>query len=109
MLTRLIALVLLATALACSKKPAEFTVAHRYAVTGTVVSVNPKQQTASIDSDAIPNYMDAMRMDYPVKDKAEFDKLRPGEKIKATLNVNASNDEYNLTGIQEQTADSNKH
>jgi Cu/Ag efflux protein CusF len=107
--TRGIALVLLATALACSKKPAEFTVAHRYTMIGTVVSVNTKEQTASIDSQAIPNYMAAMRMDYPVKDKAEFDKLRPGERIKATLNVNASNDEYNLTGIQEQPAESNKH
>ena len=103
------ALVLLVTALACSKKPTEFTVAHRYTLTGTVVSVNSKQQTASIDSEAIPNYMDAMRMDYPIKSEPEFEKLRVGEKIKATLNVNASNDEYNLTGIEEQRQESNRH
>jgi len=104
---RAIGLLLLATALACSKKPAEFTVAHSYTLTGTVVSVNPKEQTASIDSEAIPNYMEAMRMDYPVKSRTEFEKLRPGEKIRATLNVNASNTEYNVTGIQEQPAKSN--
>lgn len=109
MLIRRIALVLVAVAAGCSKKPAEFTVAHRYTLTGTVASVNPKEQTASIDSEAIPNYMEAMRMDYPVKSRAEFEKLRPGERIKATLNVNASNTEYNLTGIQEQQPESTRH
>jgi Cu/Ag efflux protein CusF len=109
MFTRLVAFVLVIAALACSKKPAEFTVAHRYTLTGTVVSVNSKEQTASIDSEAIPNYMAAMRMDYPVKSKAEFEKLRPGQKIKATLNVNASNTDYNLTGIEEQHPGSNSH
>jgi Cu/Ag efflux protein CusF len=96
------ALLLFSLCLACSsKKQSDFVVAHQYTMTGTVLSLNSQDQTASIDSAAIPNYMEAMTMNYPVKSKAEFDSLRVGEKIKATLNVNASNDEYHLTGIQE--------
>lgn len=98
----LIALALLTLAIACSKKRPDFVVAHRYTLTGTVVSVNAKDQTATVDAAAVPNFMEAMTMEYPVKSKAEFDSLRPGKKIKATLNVSASNDQYSLTGIQNQ-------
>jgi hypothetical protein len=91
-------------AFGCSRKQTEFRVAHQYPLTGTIVSLNGKDQTASIAAAAIPNYMEAMQMDYPIKSKAEFDSLHVGEKIKATLNVSASNDEYNLTGIQNQDA-----
>ena len=100
-----LALVLLVLCGACNRrKQADFAVAHQYTLTGRVVSLNPKEQTASIDSAAIPNYMEAMTMDYPIKSKADFDRLRVGEIIKATLNVNATNDEYNLTGVQDERA-----
>ena len=88
--------------LACSKQQPGFVIAHRYTLTGTVVSLNAKAQTASIDAAAVPGFMEAMTMDYPVKSKSDFDALHPGEKIQATLNVSASNDDYNLTGIREQ-------
>ena len=101
MKTVLLPLVLL-TSVACARKPPEFTVAHRYDLTGTIVSLNEKDQTASIDAAAIPNYMGAMTMTYPIKSRAEFSSLRVGEKIKATLNVSAANDEYNVSGIQDQ-------
>ena len=98
-----LALVLLVLCCACNRrKQADFAVAHQYTLSGRVVSLNTLEQTASVDSAAIPNYMEAMTMDYPIKSKAEFDRLRVGETIKATLNVNATNDEYNLTGIQDQ-------
>ncbi|MBV8895070.1 MAG: copper-binding protein, partial [Acidobacteriaceae bacterium] len=73
-------------ALACSKKQPEFVVVHRYTLTGTIVSLNAKAQTASIDAAAVPGFMEAMTMDYPVKSKSDFDALHPGEKIQATLN-----------------------
>lgn len=94
--------VLLALMPACSKKQTGFAVAHRYAFTGVVVSLNAQDQTASIDGAAVPGFMGAMTMDYPIKSKSEFDRLRSGEKIKATLNTNASNDEYNLTDVKDQ-------
>jgi protein SCO1/2 len=92
--------------LACSRKQPEFVVAHRYTLTGTIVSVNPHDQTASIDAAAVPGFMEAMTMQYPIKSRSDFDALHPGEKIKATLNVSASNDEYNLTDIHDQNAGS---
>jgi Cu/Ag efflux protein CusF len=101
-----LAAALLLVSLACSTKQAEFVVAHKYTLTGTVVSLNSKAQTASIDAAAVPGFMEAMRMDYPVKSRADFDRLRAGEKISATLNVSASNDEYNLTDIHDQSAGS---
>lgn len=102
MRTRFFAAALLAftSTIACSKKTADFTVAHRYTLTGKVVSLNSKAQTASIDAAAIPNYMDAMRMDYPIKSKTDFDALHVGENIRATLNVSAGNEDYNLSNIQ---------
>jgi Cu/Ag efflux protein CusF len=84
------------------RKQEDFIIAHRYTLNGRVVSLNAKDQTASIVGAAIPNYMDAMTMDYPIKSKADFDRLRVGERIKATLNVNATSDEYNVTDIQDQ-------
>ena len=41
-------------------------------------------------------------MDYPVKSAAEFKTLHAGDKIKATLNVNAAGDDYNVSNIQKQ-------
>lgn len=92
----------LTLSLGCARTTPEFTVAHRYNLTGTIVSLNAKGQIASINAAAIPNYMEAMTMDYPIKSKAEFNSLRVGEKIKATLNVSATNDEYNVSSIQDQ-------
>jgi protein SCO1/2 len=93
---------LLSLAFACSKKQPEFAVAHRYPVTGVIVSLSAQDQTAKIDAAAVPGFMEAMTMDYPIKSKSEFERLRAGEKIKGTLNVSASNDEYDLTDIHDQ-------
>jgi Cu/Ag efflux protein CusF len=41
-------------------------------------------------------------MEYPVKDQAEFDKLRSGEKINATVFVQGNS--YWVAGIQEDAA-----
>ncbi len=103
MRSRLTLVLLVLLSFACSKKEAAFVPAHRYSLTGTVVSLNAKAQTAGIAAAAIPNYMEAMTMEYPLQSKADFDKLRVGEKISATLNVSASNDEYNLTDIHESS------
>lgn len=95
--------VLILTAGCASKQP-EFTVAHRYTLTGRVISLNAKDHTANIDAAAVPGFMEAMTMDYPIPSKSEFNSLRTGERITATLNVSASNDEYNLTDIREESS-----
>jgi hypothetical protein len=90
---------LVLSSLACGHKPESKGPARHYQLTGRVVSLNKKDQTASVDAAAIPGYMEAMRMDYPIASKAEFDSLSAGESIKATVNVYESGD-YDLSGIQ---------
>lgn len=95
----------LAVLAACSPKPANTSGPEKhYAFSGDILSLNPKAQTASINGAAIPGYMDAMTMDYPIKSSAEFKTLHVDEKIKATLNVTASGDDYSLSNIQEQNS-----
>ena len=101
-LRSLLALILLVLfSLSCGHKPESKGPARHYQLTGRVVSLNKKDQTASIDAAAIPGYMEAMRMDYPIASKTEFDSLSVGELIKATVNVYESGD-YDLSGIQKR-------
>ena len=94
---------LMVATLACGHKPEAKGPARHYQLTGKIVSLNKKEQTASIDAAAIPDYMEAMKMDYPIASKTEFDSLSPGEVIKATVNVYESGD-YDLSGIQKTGA-----
>jgi protein SCO1/2 len=102
-IVKLIPVVLLILLLsACGKAPPAGAVKH-YPLTGKIVSLNPKEQTASVDAAAIPNFMGAMTMDYPVKSKSEFDSLRVGANIEATINVAEAGD-YDLSGIKVQNS-----
>ena len=85
--------------LACGPRAESKGPARHYQLTGRVVSLNSKDQTASVDAAAIPGYMEAMKMDYPIASKTEFNSLTTGESIKATVNVYESGD-YDLSGIQ---------
>jgi Cu/Ag efflux protein CusF len=87
---------------ACSKTSAPEAVKH-YHLTGKVISVNSKDQTATVAAAAIPNFMDAMTMEYPVKSKADFDVLRAGASIEGTVNVTEAGT-YDLSGIKVQSA-----
>ena len=79
---------------ACSKPATE----KRYTLTGDVISVDPKTQMANIKGDKIEGWMEAMTMEYPVKDKSEFAKLAPGQRITATVFVGDAN--YHLGEIK---------
>ncbi len=67
-----------------------------------MISIDTKEHTAKIDGAAIPDYMSAMTMDYPIQSDADLAALKPGENISATVNVNAD-DSYNLSDIHERT------
>jgi len=58
---------------------------EQYAVRGTVVSVDAGRGMVSLGTEPIPNFMEAMTMDYPLEDKAAATELHPGDKITATL------------------------
>jgi protein SCO1/2 len=55
---------------------------------------------AVIKHDAIEGWMEAMTMEFPVRDRAEFAKLREGMRIQATVEVQDL--DYWLTSIQSQ-------
>jgi Cu/Ag efflux protein CusF len=70
---------------------------RHYQLTGKVIALNPANRTATIDAAAIPNFMEAMTMEYPIKSRADFEKLHTGDKITATVNVR--DDGYDLSDI----------
>jgi Cu/Ag efflux protein CusF len=83
---------------ACGSKTPAAPEKH-YTLTGEVMSVDPKLQTASIKHEPIKGWMEeSMTMDYPIKSKTEFAQLRPGDRITATVNVRGI--DYDLTDIR---------
>ena len=91
---------LLMFGLACTPASQSKGPGKHYHLTGKVLSLNAKDQTASIDASAIPDYMEAMTMTYPIASKAEFESLHSGERIEATVNVYESGD-YSLSSIRQ--------
>ena len=85
---------------ACSRN-VEDRAGHQYPLTGKVVSLNTNEQTAAVDAAAIPNFMEAMTMDYPIKSKPEFNSLHVGDRISATVDVGADGG-YDLSHIKIQ-------
>jgi len=61
--------------------------AKRYPFTGRVVSVDVADQSAIIDADAIPGFMDAMAMPYKFKPATALAQLAPGDAISAEVVV----------------------
>ena len=76
---------------------------RHYQLTGEVKALDAKQHVANVNAAAIPNYMEAMDMDYPIKSEAEFKALHVGEHISATVNVH-SDDSYDLSNVRPSAA-----
>ncbi len=87
---------------ACARKPEPAEAQRHYALTGRILALNAKDQTATVDAAAIPNFMEAMTMEYPIKSKSDFDKLHVGDKITATVNA-TSDGLYDLTNVKLQS------
>ena len=78
---------------ACNRaKPAA---AKRYPFTGKVVSISKQEQSALINGDDIPGFMDAMAMSYKIKPPATLDQLEPGDSIQAEVVVQSEGDAPN--------------
>lgn len=102
-LVKLVLFLFLLIGLGCSNSPETAQSERHYALTGKVVALDVRSQTATVDASAIPNFMEAMTMDYPVKSRVDFDKLRVGDRIEASVNV-AVDGRYDLSDIQVQRA-----
>ena len=85
----------------CSQAPKP--APKEYQVTGEILKLDPAAQTASLKAGKIEGWMEAMTMDFPIKDKQEFETLKVGEKIHAKVSVQGT--DYWLSGIQEAAAD----
>jgi Cu/Ag efflux protein CusF len=98
---KLTSILLLALALsACKEKsaqPASNAPIERYKLDGVVVSLDPQGHIAKIDGQKIEGWMEAMTMEYPVKDQTEFAGLHVGDHITATIFVQGLN--YSLGEI----------
>jgi len=84
--------------LGCSQTPPAAAV-KEYQVTGEVLKLDPAAQTASLKAGKIEGWMEAMTMDFPIKDKQEFEKVKVGTTIHAKVSVQGT--EYWLSGITE--------
>ena len=54
---------------------------------GEVVALDPSAHLATVKAGPIEGWMDAMTMEYPVKDPQEFGKLKVGANIQAKITV----------------------
>jgi Cu/Ag efflux protein CusF len=77
----------LAFATACSSKPET----KRYAMTGAVVAVHSDTSTLTVHNDDVPGFMPPMNMEYKVKDAQLVERVKSGDKIKATLVIEDHN------------------
>ncbi len=83
----------------CSRESHPAGAERHFPLTGKIVSLDVQHQTATIDAAAIPNYMEAMTMQYPIKSKSDFQSLHAGERITATLDV-AGDDSYSISNVK---------
>jgi Cu/Ag efflux protein CusF len=74
---------------------------RRYALHGEVLRLDAQGKIAAIKHQKIGDWMEAMTMEFPVKDPSEFNQLRAGETINATVFVQGNN--YWVAEIHEDT------
>jgi protein SCO1 len=79
-----------AVTLSCHRK--QPTTLKRYHFTGRIISIDAQEQSALIDGDNVPGFMDAMAMSYKIKPSSTLSQLSPGDSISAEL-VQAQPDE----------------
>jgi Cu/Ag efflux protein CusF len=74
-----------AVAMSMSNAVSDPAAVQRYVLRGTIVSVDRAGKTFTIDQEAIPGFMGAMTMSYPVRDSKAFDWAAKGERVTATV------------------------
>jgi len=82
----IVAALFLATLSACHHQPAQ-PAAKRYPFKGRIISIDSQSQSAVIDGDAIPGFMDAMAMEYKIKPAATLSQIAAGDSISADVVV----------------------
>ena len=60
---------------------------QRYALKGKVISIDKPTREVTVDHEAIPGFMGAMEMPYPVADTKTLEQIATGDEITADLVV----------------------
>ena len=92
-------MLLLLAMTACTKSTRAAGPVDRYELEGSVVRVDSQARTATIKHGDIKNvqgkvWMAAMTMEFPIKEKVDFEKLKEGIRIKAALFQRPADLEY---------------
>lgn len=74
--------------------------AKRYELEGEVLSIDRANKKAAIKHKEIEGYMDAMTMDFPIREDWVWDDLTPGAQIFADLVVDNQNNQFWLENIK---------
>ena len=61
---------------------------QRYVLKGVVLRLRPADRVAVVQHEKIDGWMEAMTMEFPVPDAAEYAKLKEGAKFRSTVCVN---------------------
>lgn len=77
-----LALALLAVVLACGQGSSA---KKQYTFHGKVVSVDKSNHSMRVDGEKVEGWMGAMTMDYKVDNPSVIDKVKPGDRIMATV------------------------
>ena len=76
--------------------------AKEYQMHGEVVALDPAAHLATVKAGKIEGWMDAMTMEYPVKDPQEFSKLKVGGKIQGKVTVQGT--DYWISSVNAEPA-----
>jgi hypothetical protein len=58
---------------------------QRFTLTGRVISLDRAGRTVTVDAEAVPGFMGAMMMSYPVKDERLLEHVAPSDHMTATI------------------------
>ena len=84
--SRILVLLIAALYLSCGSAPhAEQKNKKSYTLHGKVIAVNPAAKTVTVDHEKVEGWMDAMEMAYNVDKEAVLQRVKAGDKIKATV------------------------
>jgi protein SCO1/2 len=100
----LLASLVLVISACCSRTASSSAPPKQYALHGEVLRLDARHKLATIRHEKIEGWMEAMTMDFPVHEQTEFEKLKPGLRIQATVFVREGDFEFWIGGISPQPA-----
>ena len=71
-----------------------------YPLIGKIEAIYRELNTLAVEHEAIPDYMEAMTMKFPVKDAKLIEGLKVGDMIEAKLHVSQNSGAWWLTDIR---------